>query len=75
MLKGNFFIYDKRQIKVKMHYFQLILILFHRIVKGLIKAGMNIKRDYDGMKGEELIFQVNWCSAYKCSAVHKDLTQ
>ena len=57
-----------------MHHFQLILILFHRIVEGLIRAGMNIMRYYDGIQGEELIFQVNWCSAYKGSAVHKDLT-
>ena len=32
--------------------------LFHRIVKGLIKAGMNLKRKYNGMEGKEAIFQV-----------------
>ena len=64
----------KSRLKCIIFCFQLILNLFYRIVKGLIEAGMNLKRDYDGMKGEELIYQVKWFSAYKCSAVHKDLT-
>ena len=64
----------KSRLKCIIFCFQLILNLFYRIVKGLIEAGMNLERDYDGMKGEELIYQVKLFSAYKCSAVHKDLT-
>jgi len=30
----------------------------NRIVKGLIKAGMNLKRKYNGMEGKEAIFQI-----------------
>jgi len=38
------------------HY--LFVAEHNRIVKGLIEAGMNLERDYDGMKGEELIYQI-----------------
>jgi len=30
----------------------------NRIVNGLIKAGMNLQRDYNGIKGEEVIYQI-----------------
>ena len=54
---------DRKKILIDIYdipwTFRSILNLFHRIVKGLIKAGMNLKRKFNGMEGKEVIFQVN----------------